>query len=160
MEVWGESMFDVNMKFEDISIISVNKNDLNSIKQSLSLENRKELENTFLEYYLSECDFFFKILKADNIIGFIKGSIEFKNPNEVWIRKFILYEKEQYANFGSKIMGRMTQFFSEKYNFYNFFVLTSKENKCFSNLLKESGFAFLRYLENENKMLIYSKRIN
>lgn len=153
-------MFDVNMKFEDISIISVNKKDLNSIKQLLRLNNRKELEDTFLEYYLSECDFFFKILRANNIIGFIKGSIEFKNPNEVWIREFMLSEEELYINFGSKIMGKMTQFFSEKYNFYNFFVLTSQENKCFGDLLKKSGFTFLRYLENKDKMLIYSKRIN
>ena len=89
-------MVDVDIRIEDISISSIEKSDLiylhewfktqteyteNINDNSLSV---KELNERYLEYYLSENEFFLKVLFENKLIGVLKGRLEFKNPNEMW----------------------------------------------------------------------------
>ena len=83
-------MLDINLKYNDIEIVNVEKENIEDIFHMMKsnknevnlafhpLSNEKELEDTFIEYYLSECEFFIKITYKSRLVRLIKGRAEFK----------------------------------------------------------------------------------
>lgn len=93
-------MLDINLKYEDIEIANIEKENIEDVFYMMKsneneanvdyhpLTNVKELEDTFIEYYLSECEFFIKIMYRSYLIGVMKGRAELKS-NEIWILYFL-----------------------------------------------------------------------
>lgn len=137
-------MFYIDLEFEDIRICSVEKEDLSGIyawitHEEDSLEESQFYER-FLEYYLSECEFFLKINKNNNLIGVIKGKVEFKNPNEVWIRYFSLDSKERNRGLGSKILRNIIKYFFMDCSIWNFYAEIKEVNSESLIFWKKNGF--------------------
>ena len=89
-------MFNIDIKFENFSIMNVEEEDILKIEnwmdnqQGFNIDvglnyGTNELYERYLECYMSEGEYFLKVLCGSKLIGIIKGRIEFKNPNEVWI---------------------------------------------------------------------------
>jgi RimJ/RimL family protein N-acetyltransferase len=116
-------MFDIVINFEDINISSIEKEDIGYIQKWINLQETyeekmmskpldiDEFYQRFLEYYMSESEFFLKILKENKLIGIFKGRIEFKSTNEVIIWCFILDNVYRGSGLGSKILSRLLEYF-------------------------------------------------
>ena len=164
-------MFDVNLNVNDLSICSLNRADIIPIKQWLETQNSNEsylnideFSERFIESYVSENEFFVKILKDNEFIGIIKGRIEFKNGNEVWIWTFIINNNLKKDNLESIILDNLEKYFAEEFGIYNFFTIIAEDNVDAKKFWSSNGFKLLRIAENYFKsdgkdidMLIYKR---
>ncbi|MCR1935295.1 GNAT family N-acetyltransferase [Clostridium tepidum] len=164
-------MLDINLKYNDIEIVNVEKENIEDIFHMMKsnknevnlafhpLSNEKELEDTFIEYYLSECEFFIKITYKSRLIGLIKGRAEFKNPNEIWILYFLkdkysLENKEWY-----NIIHNLEIYFFKQYSIDNFYVVIDNNNLNFINIFKGNGFSISRMYEKNGYNHIESNEV-
>ncbi|MCD3331341.1 GNAT family N-acetyltransferase, partial [Clostridium botulinum] len=81
-------MFDIKLEFDNIKILSIEKEDVSPIYKWIRCNNQflqnegnenityDKFYEHFLEYYFSECEFFLKINKENKLIGIFKGRTE------------------------------------------------------------------------------------
>ncbi|AGK97028.1 GNAT family N-acetyltransferase [Clostridium pasteurianum] len=148
-------MFDVNIKYGDFSISSVEREDVKHIQlwynnQKSFLYNSNDYLGTnefyerFLEYYMSECEIFLKIIKRNNIIGIFRGRIEFKNKNIVWASCFAMESASLDNNEGNIILDKILKYFLHNFGIEDFLIGVSVKDKKILNVLKNSGFQMVR----------------
>ncbi|UZW12699.1 GNAT family N-acetyltransferase [Clostridium pasteurianum] len=148
-------MFDVNIKYGDVSISSIEKEDVKHIRmwynsQKSFLYNSNDYLETnefyerFIEYYMSECEIFLKIKKMNNIIGIFKGRIEFKNKNMVWVSCFAMETVFLDNNEGNIVLDNILKFFLHNFGIEDFLIGVSVRDKKILNVLKNSGFQMVR----------------
>lgn len=125
-------MFDINIDLDDISISSIEREDIVIIQKWINEQNSSNIENEkplglkeiyerFLEYYVSESEFFLKIIKDEKLIGVLKGRIEFKTNNEVWFWYFMLDDKLREFGLGSNIIKSVKDYFMNELGIYDFY---------------------------------------
>jgi GNAT superfamily N-acetyltransferase len=153
-------MFDVNVSFGDVCITSIEKEDIKSIEQWLNSQkchmdhdglfpiNYDELYQRFLEYYVNECEFFLKINKDGKFSGIIKGRIEFKNPNEVWIGCFFLDNDIRKKGIGSEIIDNITLYFNKVYGIRDFSTGVARNSEGTLKFWKNNGYKILRVAQD------------
>ena len=145
-------MFEINIAYSDIVIKSIEKKDLEQIEKWLSSNQNKlsleEIKDRFLEYYVSECEFFVKIYKKDVFIGLMKGRFEFKNPNEVWINCFLIDEIIRDKGIGSDILENILLYFSSNYGIYSFYTGVSNRDVKTLEFWKSNKFEIRRVSKN------------
>lgn len=148
-------MLDVRIKYKDVKISNVREEDLVTIQKLMKKEdfpeeetNLEELKDRFLESYISQCEFFLKIEKNDILIGILKGRIEFRNENELWIWYFYLTEIYRNTDLGSILMRKLTDYFSKEYDVTQFFVRTIKDEIENRNMWKNIGYKSIRLVKN------------
>lgn len=166
-------MLDIKMEFNDIKVSNINKEDLVEVQKWMECQKKFLQEETdatglkerFLESYISECEFFLKINKHSKLIGILKGRLEFKNPNEVWIWFFYIndnYRNTQLSNITAK---EIMKYFFNQYGIDIFFVRIIKEDKEILNFWKSLEFRSVRMVKNfykingEYKDMIIMKKI-
>lgn len=148
-------MFDVNIKYGEVSISSVEREDVkhmqlwyNNQKSFLYNSNdylgTNEFYERFLEYYMSECEIFLKIMKRNNIIGIFRGRIEFKNKNIVWVSCFSMESASLDNNEGNIILDKILKYFLHNFGIEDFLIGVSITDKKILNVLKNSGFQLVR----------------
>lgn len=158
-------MFDIRLKFEDIEILSIEKEDLGRIHEWYVKEensshkfqgesiNENQFYERFLEYYLSECEFFLKIIRNKELVGIMKGRIEFKNPNEVWIGYFMLDNCFRGKDLGSKVLKEIIKYFCIECGICNFYVKVKEKNFSFISFLRKNKFEVLRFSQEQGKSI-------
>ncbi|MCY6957785.1 GNAT family N-acetyltransferase [Clostridium brassicae] len=170
-------MFHIEFKFQDIEILSIEKQDLGNIyewyvneelsKSQYGNDNicKKDFYERFLEYYFSECEFFLKVNRRGNLIGILKGRIEFKNPNKVWITYIIIDHSLRGDGLGTEILNRVISYFVSEYGICKFYVkVREKEEKCVE-FLKKNRFRIIRFTieknmsMDNNSFMIFSKTV-
>lgn len=164
-------MLDVKIEFDDIKIVNIEKKHIASIFNCMEsknydknvvhhpLRNIKELEDTFIEYYFNECEFFLEIIHENSLIGLIKGRAEFKNPNEIWILYFLKHKYKFKKETWHKILFKLEEYFFKQYGIDSFYVIIDN-NSNLIDIFKNNGFSFLRIYEkdkNNNKQFILKK---
>lgn len=170
-------MFNIDIKFDDIRIMSVEKEDVVAIEgwinnqQILNADaggqyGIKEFYERYLEYYLSEGEYFLKVLCEDNLIGVIKGRIEFKNPNEVWIMCYLLEFRLYAEDISSTIINKFLKHLYENYGIRDFYTFVSLNNHDMLKLWKNNDFEvsrvtsnFLRIDSHNSDILILKKTL-
>ena len=171
-------MFDINLSIDDINICSMESSDIVPAMEWLETEKRKgnldekhlnikELKERFLESYLSEGEFFLKIIKEKEFVGMLKGRIEFKTSNEVWIGYYIIDEDMQKKGIDSILLKHLTNYFDKEFGIYSFFTVVSEDNLETKAFWNRNGFSLIRvaenYFENDGQninMLIFRKKQN
>ncbi|WP_085829485.1 GNAT family N-acetyltransferase [Clostridium massiliodielmoense] len=166
-------MFDIKLDYNNIKITSVEKEDIKGIYQWITLQKKicvknenmenidySEFYDRFLEYYFSECEFFLKVKKDDKLIGVLKGRTEFKNPNEVWIKYFLLDKGMRNNRIGSKILELLLKYFLCDCGIYNFYTTVQKEDyKCLSFLEKNKFYIAETLKKNNSEVTILKKHM-
>lgn len=151
-------MFDIKIDFDNINISSIEKDDIKSVYDFFNSQKRlnanfkehsfrisqHELYQRFLEYYVNECEYFLKINIDGELVGIIKGRVEFKNPNEVWIGVFILNSEYSTVELETRIMDEMINYFNKEYGIKDFYTGVDKEDKIKLNFWKECGYKVVR----------------
>lgn len=171
-------MFDVKIDYQGISISSVEKNDIKNIKiwcnkQAIFVNGDKdylglkEFNQRFIEYYVSECEIFLKMMRGENLIGILKGRIEFKNPNMVWISCFILEHLYFENNEVDIILDRILDYFYSNFGVCKYIMAVSAEDKELIYILENSGFKVERVCSDlfqkkceKNNSIIYKKEMH
>lgn len=153
-------MFYIKLNFQDIEISSIEKEDLNNTYKWFANEeifmsrmcpkciDEKQFYERFLEYYFSECEFFLKIKKQGKIIGILKGRIEFKNPNRVWIGYIMLDHTIRGKGMGSKILHKLVDYFILECGIYDFYIKVSQENLKFISFFRKNRFNVSTFIQN------------
>ncbi|MDP4143854.1 MAG: GNAT family N-acetyltransferase [Bacillota bacterium] len=152
-------MFDINMQFNDIAISSIEKEDIKAIQQWYNDEKdyfdknenyleMDELYERFLEYYVSESEFFLKISKHGKLIGIFKGRVEFKNTNKVWIASFIVQHQHKTKEVQDLILKEILNYFLNNYGINEFSTMVTYANKDMLELWKNNGFMLTRISPN------------
>ncbi|MCY6354950.1 GNAT family N-acetyltransferase [Clostridium sp. ZS2-4] len=156
-------MFDIRLKFENIEILSIEKEDLESIykwyvkeenflyKRQQETMNKNQFYERFLEYYLSECEFFLKIIRNKQLIGIIKGRIEFKNPNEVWLGYMILDHSLRGKGLGGKVLKEIIKYFCVECGICNFYAKVKEKDFSFISFLRKIKFRVLKFSQESGK---------
>lgn len=161
-------MFDINIYMDNVLISSIERQDIVKIQKWINYQNYicedkaerlglKEFYERFLEYYVSESEFFLKITKDDEMIGILKGRIEFKNPNEVWIWYFILDNKYRGMGIGSRIIKNIKSYFFNNFGINNFYVGVCERDVEALKFWNKSQFKLIRvskeYFNINNKKI-------
>jgi hypothetical protein len=170
-------MFNIDIKFDDISILNVEKKDITNIENWINGQKAfnvdvldsygiKEFYERYLEYYLSEGEYFLKVLSGDKLIGIIKGRIEFKNPNEVWIMCYLIEFRLYGDEIFKTIINEFLKHLYKNYGISNFYTFVSANNHVMLELWKSNNFEISRITSNfleldskEDDILILKKRI-
>ncbi|MBC2580616.1 GNAT family N-acetyltransferase [Clostridium sp. DJ247] len=149
-------MIDIEITFNDIRVTNIEKKDLPQIHTWMKLENQfidkennlKNLNERFLESYISECEFFLKINKANTLIGIIKGRLEFKSLNEMWIWFFYLNDEYHSTGLNYDIINKLMNYFSEEYDVSIFFTRLLNNDCENVNFWKNTGFHIVRMVKS------------
>jgi RimJ/RimL family protein N-acetyltransferase len=149
-------MFDMDIRFDDIKISSVLKGDIFNIQKWMNSQRFYEdealskpmalsdLKERFLEYYMSENEFFLKIVKGDILIGIFKGRVEFKNPNEALVWCYILDETYRGFGLGSQILNEILLCFKESFGIASFSTSIVEGNKAVIRFWEKNRFIYSR----------------
>lgn len=149
-------MLEIEMKFKGIEISNVWQQDLTRIKKWMEMKNTFAREETdldklterFLESYISECEFFLKIEKRGKLIGILKGRVEFKIQNELWIWFFNLDKISDDSGLKNTILKELMDYFSREYDTSVFFTRIIKNEIRNLNFWKRMGFNAVRRVKN------------
>jgi hypothetical protein len=170
-------MFNIDIKFDDVSIINVEKEDIFKIKNWINNQHVYNIEDglnygirefyeRYLEYFVSEGEYFLKVLCKNKLIGILKGRIEFKNPNEVWIMCYLIESQMYGSDLSTRIITEFSKHFHGNYGISNFYTFVSANNSNMLKLWKNNNFEISRvtnnFLEIDSKdkdMLILKKII-
>jgi hypothetical protein len=144
-------MLNINFTFDNISINSIKKNDMQRVESWLSekndinnkIFNLKEFNDRFLEYYISESEFFLKAEVNDRIIGIIKGRIEFKNENQIWFWYFNVEDK----SLSSLILKQIIEFFKKEFSIDDFYSIVDEKSQLMK-FYKDNNFILSRISKN------------
>lgn len=148
-------MFDIDINFDDIYISNIEREDIIPIQKWINIQQSshteeekplglKEFYERFLEYYVSESEFFLKINLGEEIIGVLKGRIEFKNPNEVWLRYFIIDNRFRGKGIGSLVIKEIIKYFSNGFGIYDFYAAITGDDERVFKFWKRNKFKLLR----------------
>lgn len=170
-------MLDINLTIDNMAILSIQKEDISYLdeylKDEFMLHNEEaEINNIyekFLEYYISENEFFLKIndIQTNEILGIIKGRVEFKNPHEAWIWSIFLDQSIRSKGIGSIILKKLSIYLQAEYGVREFYTRIVKEGSNYKlNFWTKNGYEILRiskefYNINDKKtnMFILKKSI-
>lgn len=153
-------MFDMHIEIGDISISSVEKEDVLSIQKWMNDQendvdvlpgknlNVEEFLERFIEYYVSENEFFLKIKQKTELIGIFKGRVEFKNPNEVIIWCFMLDHRYRALGIGSKVLESALEHFRNNLGISNFSTGVMEGDNRVLKFWNKNKFKLLRISKN------------
>lgn len=165
-------MFDINIKFNNITITSIQGQDVAKVKewsqcQHIDLKYNidfSDLYERFLEYYMSECEFFLKISKHDKLSGILKGRMEFKATNMVWISCFCVDENYIDIIEQKDMLLNVLDYFSKNFGIDSFLTGISSSEKKTMKVFKDANFKidrvnkeFYSSYENKEDLLIFKK---
>ena len=171
-------MFNIEIVFDDVNIMSVEKEDIIKIEKWINNQQVfnidaaqdygiKEFYERYLEYYVSEGEYFLKVLRGSELIGIIKGRIEFKNPNEVWIMCYIIEFQLYDVDISTRILDEFLNHFYKNYGIRNFYTFVSEDNYSMLELWKNNNFEISRVTSNfleinsqGKNILILKKELN
>jgi len=161
-------MFDIHLNIDDIVVSSIEREDIVSIQKWINDQNcsvkdnekplgLREFYERFLEYYVSESEFFLKISKENKLIGVLKGRIEFKNTNEVWLWYFLLDNQLRSKGIGSKIIKSLKNYFANGLGMNSIYTGVCEQDTRVLRFWNKNGFTLVRvskgYFNSENKNL-------
>ena len=169
-------MFNIDIDFDNISIMNVEKEDIYNVKEWIGNQEVyntedelnygvKEFYERYLEYYVSEGEYFLKILCDSELIGIIKGRIEFKNPNEVWIMYYMIDVKFYNDLISNTIINEFLKHLYDNYGISNFYTFVSSNNLDMLKLWRGNNFEVVRKTKNflkrnnENKNILILEKI-
>lgn len=157
------SLFTIDIKYKDIIISSINAEDIEIVKTWLINEqindsneidtlNIDDFNIRYMEYFVSENEIFIKINKEGLLIGVLKGRLEFKKENEVWISFFLIDSKFRSLGIGTEILNKLKEYFDIKFGINIFYSLISSGDCMVEKFWRSCGYFHLRSAKNFYKI--------
>lgn len=136
------------------------------IDKPISLQ---ELYQKYIEVFVSKSEFFSGIyLKPnDELIGIIKGGVNSRFHNSLWINSIIICEHFQNKGYGTRTINLVSEYFMKYYNVNNVYVSVLDKNIKARNFWSKLGFTELRKMNNhlimdnqKQNVIIMGKKLN
>ncbi len=150
-------MLDVTFDYNEYKFRSVKECDINILSKWMKENNNEDhvsiideqiLYRRFLEYYITEDEFFIKVIKDKKIDGVIKGNIKRENTSELFLWFFIVDKNNRDKGEGKKIIKMFFEYINRKYSLEKIKVGVSSENKKALDFWRCLGFEIYRVTEN------------
>jgi RimJ/RimL family protein N-acetyltransferase len=159
----------LNIQVDDLVFKDITKEDLGDV---LNLYNQneqniyatgidrrmslKDIKEKYLEVLVNSHEFFTGIfLKKDaalQIVGVVKGRIDYENSEEAWISSILIDNRYQRMGIGTKAVVTLTDMLNKSYDVKSFYIGIISGNdvgKCFWQKL---GFSYFRTIEQYIKL--------
>lgn len=118
-------MVGVSFKFNDYIVSSVEEYGLEELNTWIKVNNNKDnicysLDNQmfyrrFLEYYVTESEYFLKVYRDGEIVGVFKGRLELEGKKELFIWLFVIKKELRNEGMGSEIIENIIEYFIGNY---------------------------------------------
>lgn len=144
-------MLEVNLSFDNINITNIFLSDLDEIQKQKEYDKQFSMDilgERFLESYLSECEYFLKITTNDKLIGFIKGRLEFKNPNEAWVWFYHIDCGNGGDKLADEVVKRLFCYFNQEYCVTRFYIRVQLDDKETIKFWENMGFKPVRMVKD------------
>lgn len=144
-------MLEASLDFDDIEITNILREDLPAIARKAEVDRHfsiARLDERFLESYLSECEYFLKVLKGGFLIGLVKGRVEFKNPHEAWIWFYYIEEGLADSGLDAAIARQLLEYMKEEYLVKDFYIRVPMDDLKAIKFWKGMGFKTLRAVKD------------
>lgn len=156
-------MLALNMEFEIFTFRDIKKDELGlvldiynetdesmlatGISTKLSLD---EMEEKYLEVLISSHEFFIGIFsKSDgDLIGVLKGRIDYDNSDEAWIASFIIKKDRRNEGIGNRTINAFMSYMNKTYDVKRFNAGVISRNKKGINFWTKAGFKHVRTIKN------------
>lgn len=176
-------MFDLNIENDSFILSNVEKDDMEDILKLLNkikvhnyinklafeypvkevLIKEEYFKERFIEYYMSECEYFSKIYYNKILVGIIKGRIEFKNENEDWIGELLIEESFRGLGIGKSVMKLVTGYLNEEFEIKRYYTKVNIKNKELMSFWKSIGFKTVKKIDissyNNDSMVLLERCI-
>ncbi|MFZ5352973.1 MAG: GNAT family N-acetyltransferase [Bacillota bacterium] len=153
-----------NLLFRDISKENLervlelyNQNEQNmyatGIDHIMSLE---EIHEKYLEVLVNSHEFFtglfIKTADQEELIGVIKGRIDYENCEEAWISSILIDSKHQYKGIGKKTINTVIELLNKTYDVRRIYVGLIEGNKIGKSFWQRLGFNYHRTIDQYMKL--------
>lgn len=118
-------MVDIDFEFKDYIVSSVEEDGLEELNNWIKINNSEDYTcysldsqmfyRRFLEYYVTENEFFLEIYKNNELVGVFKGRLELENKKELFIWLFIIKKELRNEGYGSEIVEGVIEYFMRLY---------------------------------------------
>lgn len=156
-------MIPVNISFEDYEITNIKYEDLNDVlncinqnhenikalgrSTPLSMEN---IRQRYMETLINSMEFFCGIYFKKQVVGILKGRIEVKSLNELWLLSLLLTEEHRQKGLGSKILKYTEEYFESSYCVEKFCVVIMEGNNEGQRFWKRNNYMLNRITRGNN----------
>lgn len=155
-------MLTLNLEVEDFLFRDIKKDELDlvlklyneseeamfatGIDRRLSIDDIRE---KYLEVLVSSHEFFIGIFTKDEIemIGIIKGRIDYDNNEELWILSFLMNSNYRNSGIGKKCINTLIAFMNKTYDIKTVFTGIIAINAIGIMFWKNLGFRYYRTIE-------------
>lgn len=149
-------MLDIAFDYDEYKFKNVKECDINIICKWMKENNNEDnmcmldeqlLYRRFLEYYLTEDEFFVEVLKDDKLDGIIKGSINGENKNDLFLWFFVIEKENRNRGEGTRIINIFSEYMCENYSLNNIKAGVCSDNIKALNFWGSMGFKISRTTE-------------
>lgn len=155
-------MLALNMEFENLTLRDIKKDELSlvlelynetdesmlatGISSRLSLD---DMEEKYLEVLISSHEFFVGIFSQTdgNLVGVLKGRIDYDHSDEAWITSFIIKRDYRNKGIGNKTINAFVSFMNKTYDVKRFNAGVISINNKGINFWIKAGFKHIRTIE-------------
>lgn len=123
-----------------------------------------DLHEKYLEALINAHEFFLSINYNREIVGFIKGRVDYKDEGEVWIMAMFVEDIHQNMGIGRRALELIVSEFKQKLGFHIFFACLVEDNVQAKAFWEGSGFTEYRLskgyftIENKSRDLVIMQR--
>ena len=168
-------MIPVNIKKDNLLIRNIEAHDLKLVLDCINEaeENFKtlgrdilldyyELEQRYLESLMNSLEYFCGIFIEEKLIGIIKGRIENRVEEELWILSYLLLHEYRNKGIGTKVLKAIEEYFHLNYSIDKYCILILDSNKKGLKFWMDNHYLISRKtnslgLDNGSKMIILDK---
>jgi RimJ/RimL family protein N-acetyltransferase len=151
----GDNMLSLLIEDKNLVIRDVDKPQVLKIQKwfdSSSIEDYKyamgsdkpmtaaDLYEKYLEVLINAREFFLSINIDDNLIGFIKGRVDYKEEGEIWIMSMLIDVPYQNKGIGKRVLGLIMDEFKKKFGFTKYYACIVNDNAQGKAFWKSNNF--------------------
>ena len=150
-------MLDVAFDYNEYEFSSVKECDINILYRWMKKNNNEDnvsmldeqiLYRRFLECYVTEDEFFIKVVKNNKIHGVIKGSINRDKKKELFLWLFVVDKENRNRGEGKRIIKIFLNYICKKYSLVSVKVGVSSDNIKALDFWEYLGFKVHRTCKN------------
>ncbi len=129
-----------------------NQNELNIYATGIDLPmSLNDINEKYLEVLVNSHEFFTGVFLRDSaiydLIGVIKGRIDYENNEEAWISSILIDSSYQKKGIGKRSIGSIMQLLNKSYDVRRIYIGIIAGNKVGKKFWQNLGFDYLRTIE-------------
>lgn len=156
-------MIPVNISFENYEIKNIKFDELYDVLYCINQSNDnmkalgrssplsiEDIKQRYIETLTNSMEFFCGIFCDHILIGIIKGRIEVKSLNELWLLSLILIEEHRKKGLGSKILKYVEEYFESSYSVEKLCAVIMEDNEYGQRFWKKNDYILNRITRGNN----------